>query len=315
LWSEWNGRFRDTIRRFWKGEEKQAPDMAYRLTGSSDLYKGNRRRPWASINFVTCHDGFTLRDLVSYNKKHNEANKDENRDGANDNESWNCGVEGPTDNTEIRALRLRQMKNFLATLLLSQGVPMLYNGDEFGRTKGGNNNSYCHDNELNWLSWDHDEEGKELLSFAQKLLEIRRDHPTFRRKNFFRGRKISGKGVHDIYWLRPDRRRMRSKEWNEHFVKTFAVLLPAEGFTDTDAKGVRIPEETFLLLFNAHHDEMTFVIPRLKDSWHLVFDTSKKGRSDEGRIVKDSYVAAARSLALLQSRTAEYHTVRKRRSQ
>jgi isoamylase len=312
LWSEWNGRYRDTIRRFWKGDEKQAPDMAYRLTGSSDLYKGTRRKPWASINFVTCHDGFTLRDLVSYDSKHNEANKDDNRDGTDDNASWNCGVEGPTDDPSISTIRLRQMKNFLATLLLSQGVPMLYHGDEIGRSKRGNNNTYCHDNTLNWIDWNIDDEGNELLAFTRRLCAIRREHPTFRRKHFFRGRKISGKGVHDIYWLRPDRRRMRAKEWNEHFVRSFAVLLPAEGFTDTDAQGNRIPEETFLLLFNAHHDEMTFVIPRLREPWFLVFDTTANTPPAAENAVKDRYVAGPRSMALLKSRSAEYHTSRRK---
>jgi isoamylase len=311
LWSEWNGRFRDTIRRFWKWDERQVPDLAYRLTGSSDLYKGNRRRPWASINFITCHDGFTLRDLVSYNDKHNESNKDENRDGSNDNASWNCGTEGPTDDPAIRALRLRQMKNFLATLMLAQGVPMLYHGDEFGRTKAGNNNSYCHDSELNWLNWNLDSEGKELFAFVQQLVRLRRDHPTFRRKNFFMGRKISGKGVHDIYWLRPDRRRMRAKEWNEHFFRTFAVLLPSEGFTDSDAKGNPIPEETFCILFNAHDGEMRFVIPRLKDPWTLVFDTVKK-EALPGGVVRDFYTTAPRSMALLTTKTAAVYRPRKR---
>jgi isoamylase len=315
LWSEWNGRFRDTFRRFWKGDDSQVPDMAYRLTGSSDLYKGTRRRPWASINFITCHDGFTLRDLVSYNDKHNEANKDENRDGTSDNFSWNCGMEGPTNDPEIRALRLRQMKNFLASLLLSQGVPMVYHGDESGRTKQGNNNTYCHDGELNWLPWNFDDEGKELIEFTRLLMRLRRDHPTFRRKNFFRGRKISGRGVYDIYWLKPDRRRMRAKEWNEHFVKTFAMLLLSEGFTDTDSKGTRIPEETFLVLFNAHPGEMNFVIPRLKDPWTLVFDTAKKDFDETGTVVKDSYSAAPHSMALLRSKTAEYHKTRKKGSQ
>jgi isoamylase len=209
---------------------------------------------------------------------------------------------------------LRQMKNLLATLLLSQGVPMIYHGDEFGRSKQGNNNTYCHDNELNWLGWNFDNEGTEFFEFTRLLLKLRREHPTFRRKNFFRGRKISGRGVHDIYWLRPDRRRMRSKEWNEHFVKTFAVLFPAEGFTDTDSRGNRIPEETFLLLFNAHDNQMDMVIPRLKEPWYLVFDTTANGPVAAGSAVKDRYAAGARSIALLRSRSAEYHKARKKES-
>ncbi len=274
LWSEWNGKYRDAMRGYWKGDEGLAGEMANRLTGSPDLYRWNGRPPHASVNFITSHDGFTLADLVSYNEKHNEANGEENRDGDNHNRSWNCGHEGPTTDAAINALRRRQQRNFLATLLLSQGVPMLSAGDEYGRTQNGNNNAYCQDNELSWLKWTRDKPAKRLEEFTSKLVHFRKAHPVFRRPKFFRGRKIRGRDFKDVMWFNPGGLEMTEEEWSTHFVRTLGLLLCGEALDVCDEKGESVLDDTFLLLFNAHHEPLPFVLPGGKDVlWELLLDT------------------------------------------
>jgi isoamylase len=259
LWSEWNGKYRDTIRDYWRGEEQTIPELAYRLTGSSDLYETTGRRPHASINFVTAHDGFTLRDLVSYNEKHNEANGEESADGESHNRSWNCGVEGPTDDPDINRLRARQQRNFLATLFLSQGIPMLLAGDEIGRTQHGNNNGYCQDNELSWLDWDTIDEP--LLGFARELIRMRKEHPVFRRRGWFQGRAIHGGEQHDIEWFTSDGEPMSDERWSEGFAKSIGVFLNGEGIATRGPRGERIVDDSFCLLFNAHEGAIDFTLP------------------------------------------------------
>ena len=261
-WAEWNGRYRDTVRRFWKGEEGQIAEMASRVSGSADIYNHRGRRPWASVNFITAHDGFTLRDLVSYDAKHNEANKEDNRDGADDNHSWNCGVEGDIDDPEIRALRRRQMRNLLTTLLLSQGVPMLLAGDEFARTQGGNNNPYCQDSEIGWLDWSLDEEGEALLAFTRRLIALRSQHIVFHRSRFFSGGTIPGTEVKDVTWLRADGREMTAADWGEAHAKMLCLLLSGEaGLMHLTARGEQEPDDTFLLVMNASHLEVGQRLP------------------------------------------------------
>ena len=276
LWAEWNGKYRDEVRRFWKGDEGRIGEIAYRLTGSPDLYQHSGRRPYASINFVTAHDGFTLNDLVSYNEKHNEANGENNNDGDNNNNSWNCGAEGPTDNPEINQLRARQRRNFLTTLFLSQGVPMLLAGDEWARTQNGNNNTYCQDNELNWLSWEHDDEEKALLAFTKKLIELRREHPVFRRPKFFQGRRIRGSEIRDVMWFNPGGNEMSDEEWMSPFVRCIGVLLSGDTIDVLNFEGEPIRDETFLLLINAHHEPISFVLPGEEHlEWRLILDTAE----------------------------------------
>jgi glycogen operon protein len=274
LWSEWNGRYRDGVRDFWRGAETSLGDFAHRLTGSSDLYGESGRRPWASVNFVTAHDGFTLRDLVSYDQKHNEANGEENRDGESHNRSWNCGVEGPTDDPQVLALRARQQRNFLATLLLSQGIPMLLAGDELGRTQGGNNNAYCQDGELSWLDWEAAD--APLLSFAKSLIQLRAAEPVFRRRRWFQGRPIHGEGLTDIAWLRPDATEMRDEDWNNGFARSLAVFLNGEAIATPGPRGERIRGASFLLLFNGHHEPLAFRIPgeAFGRRWQKLVDTA-----------------------------------------
>jgi isoamylase len=255
LWTEWNGRFRDTVRDYWRGTDQTMPEFASRLTGSSDLYQSNGRRPYASINLVTCHDGFTLNDLVSYDHKHNQQNGEDNRDGTDDNHSWNCGAEGPTDDARVLELRRRQQRNFLATLLLSQGVPMLLAGDELSRTQRGNNNAYCQDNELSWLSWAQRDE--DLLAFTRAVIALRRHHPTFRRRRFFEGRPIWGQDA-DIRWLRTDGREMTEQDWHTGFAKSFGVFLNGQAIPTPSSHGERVVDDDFTLLFNAHHEPVHF---------------------------------------------------------
>jgi glycogen operon protein len=277
-WAEWNGRYRDTVRRFWKGDDGQLAEMASRLSGSADIYNHRGRRPWASINFVTAHDGFTLRDLVSYDHKHNEANKEGNRDGADDNHSWNCGVEGKTDDPEIRALRLRQMRNFLTTLLLSQGVPMLLAGDEFARTQGGNNNPYCQDSEIGWLDWDLDEEGLDLLAFTRELIRLRREHIVFHRSRFFQGEIIPGTEVKDVTWLRADGEEMSEADWAEGHAKLLCLLLSGEaGLMHLTVRGEQERDDTFLLIMNAAHQEVVQRLPACGAGafWQALIDTAE----------------------------------------
>jgi len=304
LWSEWNGKYRDTVRKFWKGDEGQLSELGYRLTGSSDLYKKSNRNPNASINFITCHDGFTLRDLVSYNEKHNEANQEENLDGSDDNSSWNCGVEGETDETEIRNLRIRQIKNFISTLFLSQGTPMIRGGDESGKTKFGNNNTYCHDNELSWQEWDLSTENSAILEFAQYIIRIRTQHPVFRRRSFFQGRKLIGKNVKDIHWIKPDGKEMKVKEWTQSFSKSIGVMLIGDAIPDVDSEGRKITDDSFLLLLNAHHENLDFNLPKTpQGAWQPVFDTNLPHIefSIDPQHPLTSYLLAPRSLVLFIS--------------
>jgi isoamylase len=283
-WTEWNGKYRDTVRDFWRGEASTLGEFAARLTGSADLYEHSARRPVASINFVTAHDGFTLRDLVSYNDKHNEANGEDNNDGESNNSSWNCGVEGPTEDPEINELRARQQRNFIATLFLSQGVPMLCHGDELGRTQQGNNNGYCQDNELTWIDWDAADEG--LMSFTREVATLRRDHPTFRRRRFFDGRPIKRKGeesLPDIAWLRPDASEMTEEDWDSGFGRAVAVFLNGAAIAGTDDRGGQVTDDSFLLCFSAHHEPIEFQLPGLGDdvSWQVVLDTSTHTLTDD----------------------------------
>jgi glycogen operon protein len=275
LWSEWNGKYRDVVRDFWRGENAALPDFASRITGSSDLYQADGRHPSASINFVTAHDGFTLADLVSYNEKHNEANGEGNRDGESFNRSWNCGAEGPTDDPAIRALRRRQQRNFLATLFLSQGVPMILGGDEMGRTQGGNNNAYCQDNERSWIDWTLKEENADLFALTARLAEFRRDHPVFHRRRWFQGRPIHGETVTDIGWFAPDGTEMSEEDWESGFAKSVGVFLNGDAIPDPDLRGEKITDDSFLVLFNAHYEKLSFTIPNRDwgDHWVVVLDT------------------------------------------
>ncbi|MGV9595908.1 glycogen debranching protein GlgX [Streptosporangium sandarakinum] len=275
-WTEWNGRYRDTIRDLWRGEPAALPEFASRLTGSSDLYQDDSRRPAASINFVTCHDGFTLQDLVSYNGKHNEANGEHNRDGTDDNRSWNCGAEGPAS-LDVESLREQQKRNFLTTLFLSQGVPMISHGDELGRTQRGNNNVYCQDNELSWVDWSDVRENWLLLEFTQKLARLRAGHPVFRRRRFFYGRPVRGSGdsLSDIEWFTPLGEKMTDADWNVGYARSLAVFLNGDAITEPDRRGRRIRDDSFLLLFNAHHDVIGFTIPKdYGEMWMTEIDTA-----------------------------------------
>jgi isoamylase len=274
LWSEWNGKYRDTVRKFWKGQGT-IRKLAYRFSGSSDLYQTSGKTPTASINFVTSHDGFTMRDLVSYNDKHNEANGENNNDGDNNNNSWNCGVEGPTDDEKVNALRRKQVRNFFTTLLLSQGVPMIAGGDECGRTQKGNNNAYCQDNEISWLKWERTDDERELFQFVSRLIEFRKNHPVFCRPNFFRGRNIRGSEIKDIMWLNCHGLELTNQEWDSGETRCLGVLLSGKMGDVTDYYGNRIHDDTFLLCFNAHHEAVEFVLPQTKNmSWKLLLDTS-----------------------------------------
>ena len=275
-WTEWNGKYRDVVRSVWKGEGGLIGELAYRLTGSSDLYAHNGRRPYASINFFTAHDGFTLEDLVSYNDKHNEANGEENRDGESHNRSWNCGAEGPTDDPEILALRARQKRNFFATLFVSQGVPMVLHGDEMGRTQRGNNNAYCQDNDLSWLDWSLRDKNESLITFVQRLTELRRLHPMLRRRTFFQGRNIIGPDIKDILWLNPDGREMSDAEWGQSFVRCLGMCLVGRALEEHDERGRPVVDDDLLVLINAHHEEIPFSLPALggDGGWEGVIDTN-----------------------------------------
>jgi len=305
LWAEWNAAYRDTVRRFWKGDAGQVGSLGYRLTGSSDLYGHSGRLPYASINFITAHDGFTLHDLVSYNEKHNDANGEDNRDGHNDNLSWNCGAEGETDNPEVLALRERQKRNFLATLFLSQGVPMLLSGDEIGRTQKGNNNAYCQDNEISWVDWKLDKPRRELLEFTRCVIGLMNEHPVLRRRHFFQGRRIRGSEVKDLAWFRPDGKEMNDEDWNNSETRCFGLRLAGDAIEELDARGNRIVDDTLLFLLNAYHEAIRFTLPahRRKVRWEVVMDTndSQFGKTAH-RAMRggDTYDLKARSLALLR---------------
>ena len=278
LWTEWNGKYRDTVRDYWRGEPGKLPELASRLTGSSDLYETSGRRPVASVNFVTCHDGFTLADLVSYDRKHNEANGENNHDGSDDNRSWNCGTEGPTDDAEINALRKRQVRNFLVTLFFSQGIPMLLAGDELGRTQQGNNNSYCQDNEISWVDWDAAAKHSDLIEFVATLSALRRAHPVLRRRRFFSGQTgDSGDGQRDIIWLTPSGDEMDGDDWNSGYAKALAVCVNGDAITEPGPRGERITDSDFVLLINAHSDAVRFSVPASFGSpgttWQVTVDT------------------------------------------
>ncbi len=303
-WAEWNGKFRDTIRRYVKGDGGQVAELAYRLTGSSDLYGMSGRRPYASINFITAHDGFTLHDLVSYNTKHNEANGEQNRDGTDDNLSWNCGAEGPTDDSGILALRERQKRNFLALLFLSQGVPMLCGGDEIGRTQQGNNNAYCQDNDISWFDWKLDRTQRELLAYTRTLIGFRKRHPVLRRRRFFQGRRIRGSEVKDVSWFRPDGKEMTDDDWNAGYAKSLALRLAGDAISERDEKGRPITDDTLLVLLNAHHEPLAFTLPAHKRGvrWQPILDTAAVGSlSKTVRPLKGGvqYDVEARSLVVL----------------
>jgi glycogen operon protein len=303
LWSEWNGIYRDVVRDFWRGRSSVG-EFASRFTGSSDLYESDGRQPFASINFVTAHDGFTLRDLVSYNAKHNEANGEGNRDGTDDNRSWNCGVEGPTDDPEVAALRERQQRNFLATLLLSQGVPMLLGGDEHGRTQRGNNNAWCQDNEISWFDWDLAEGQREQLDFVRRLLALRARHQVFRRGRFLAGREQEGSGLPDVWWFRPDGRRMTQRDWQTDVNHTLGVFLNGQEIVDVTPEGERIVDDSFLLLFSAHFDDVRFTLParRFGGVWEHVLCTAEPNLAPGSRRLasREQVVVRARSLVLLR---------------
>ncbi|HEY1234448.1 MAG TPA: glycogen debranching protein GlgX [Candidatus Binatia bacterium] len=305
LWAEWNAAYRDTVRRFWKGDSGQVGGLGYRLTGSSDLYGHSGRLPYASINFVTAHDGFTLHDLVSYNEKHNQANGEENRDGHNENLSWNCGAEGETDHPEVLALRERQKRNFLATLFLSQGVPMLLSGDEIGRTQKGNNNAYCQDNEISWADWKLDKPRRELLDFTRCVIRLFNQHPVLRRRHFFQGRRIRGSEVKDLAWFRPDGKEMTDEDWNNSESRCFGLRLAGDAIEELDDRGNRIVDDTLLILLNAYHEAIPFTLPahRRKVRWEVVMDTNDPQISKTAHQYMrggDSYDLKPRSLVLLR---------------
>ena len=305
-WTEWNGKYRDTMRAYWKGDGGLIGDMAYRLTGSSDLYEHGGRRPYASINFITCHDGFSLQDLVSFNEKHNEANGEGNMDGENHNLSWNCGEEGPTRNQHINALRIRQKYNFLTTLLLSQGVPMLLAGDEMSHTQHGNNNAYCQDNELTWLNWEHGKQEKELFRFVRHLIRLRKRHPIFRRRDFFQGRKIAGAGAKDLTWLTPAGLEMTQEEWQQSFfARCLGLFLAGDAIDEHDERGRRIRDDNFILLLNSYHEDIPFILPMEPSyaRWEVIVDTSyPDGRGALGHYYssRSTYPLQKRSMVVLR---------------
>jgi isoamylase len=305
-WAEWNDRYRDTVRSYWKGDGGVVSDLAYRITGSSDLYAHSGRRPYASVNFVTAHDGFTLQDLVSYNEKHNEANGENNRDGTDNNRSWNCGAEGPTDNADIQALRAKQKRNLLATLFLSQGVPMIYAGDAMGHTQMGNNNAYCQDNPISWLNWTLQAEDRDLLAFVQRMINLRKRHPVFRRRRFFQGRPIQGANVKDILWLNPKGNEMSEDEWRDASVRCLGMFLSGQGLDETDERGRKLSDENFFMLFNAHHEDVNFTLPAFRPGarWGAWMDTSREGglRTVETYDGGAVYPLQARSLVVLMER-------------
>ncbi len=302
-WTEWNGKYRDTVRAYWKGEGGRIGELAYRLTGSSDLYETSGRRPYASINFVTAHDGFTLQDLVSYNEKHNEANGEDNRDGADDNLSWNCGVEGPTDDPEVTALRERQKRNFLATLFLSQGVPMLVMGDEMGRSQHGNNNAYCQDNPISWLNWEIAPPDEELLAFVRRLISLRHQHPVLQRRHFFQGRSIKGAHVKDIVWLTPEGTEMSDEQWDQDFARSLGMHFSGEALDERDQRGQRLTDGNFVLLINAHHEEIPFTLPDVHPGtdWRVLIDTYYRAGQEPVAPFQglQNYPLQGRSLVLL----------------
>jgi glycogen operon protein len=302
-WTEWNGRYRDSVRRFWRGDGGQVSEFATRLAGSSDLYEHTGRRPSASINFVTCHDGFTLHDLVSYEHKHNEANGEGNRDGESHNHSMNLGVEGPTDDPKIKAARAQQRRNFMATLLLSQGVPMISGGDELGRTQRGNNNAYCQDNDLSWQQWNVAPEEREFMAFTQRLIRLRQQHPVLRRRRFFQGRPLRGKGVKDLVWFDPSGVEMTDEMWTGLHVRCLGMLLSGIGLDERTSRGEPMDDETLCILLNGAATPVSFVVPVLESGapWSVVFDTSRADGASPTPLTTHTYPLAGRSIVLLSA--------------
>jgi isoamylase len=299
-WAEWNGIYRDSIRGFWKGEGGSASDLGYRLTGSSDLYKDDGRKPSASINFITAHDGFTLRDTVSYNDKHNDANQENNQDGHNDNRSWNCGVEGPSDDPAVQGLRARMQRNYLATLILSQGTPMLLGGDEFGNSQEGNNNAYCQDNEISWYDWEKMDSG--LLAFTRKLIKLRREHPVLHRQKFFSGRPIRGTDVQDIMWFRHDGEAMTDEDWQNPHTQSLAMFLAGNGLRETDKFGKPLEDDHLLLMLSASHEDLEFKLPDFPgcQQWELLIDTNDDNAPGDPQAAGADTLLTARSLKLFR---------------
>ena len=302
LWSEWNGKYRDTVRDYWRGADQSLGEFASRFTGSSDLYGAGGRQPHASINFVTCHDGFTLQDLVSYRDKHNLGNSENNRDGDSTNRSWNCGAEGPAGDPIVNLTRARQTRNFLACLFLSQGVPMLLGGDEIGRTQAGNNNAYCQDNEISWFDWKNAD--KELLEFTRGLIGFHKRHPVFRRRRWFQGRPIHGQGVRDIGWFKPDGQEMSEEDWRVGFAKSLGVFLNGDAIPSPDAMGNRVVDESFYIIFNAHYEQLDFILPAPDwgSRWTKVLDTSEPVPREDNKVYEASGAVCvyARSLVMLR---------------
>ncbi|MBX5462955.1 MAG: glycogen debranching protein GlgX [Steroidobacteraceae bacterium] len=306
-WNEWNDRYRDTVRSYWKGDEGMMGDFARRISGSADLYEASGRKPHASMNFVTAHDGFTLQDLVSYDRKHNEANGEDNRDGNDNNRSWNHGVEGPTDDPAINALRARQKRNLMATLLLSQGVPMLLAGDELGQTQGGNNNAYCQDNEISWLDWDLTDDERAFLEFVSQIVVFRRRHPVFSRRRFLQDRTLAD-GVKEVAWLRPDDQELSDEDWNTSFNRCLGVYMAGTAIERVDRRGKPVKDNNFLLLFNAHHEEIPFQLPEFHEGggWQLLLDTANEKHPFEQKAYEAGakYPLQGRSMAVLIATTA-----------
>lgn len=287
LWTEWNGDYRDTVRRFWRGDDGHVGSVATRMAGSSDLYEETGRRPYASINFATAHDGFSLRDLVSYNEKHNEANGEENQDGADENLSWNCGAEGPTDDEVIKELRERQARNLFSLLFLSQGVPMIHGGDELWHTKNGNNNTYCQDNDLSWYNWSLDDTGERMVQFTARMAEFRRNNPVLRRRRFFLGRRIRGTDIKDIMWLRADGQEMTEEDWGSSWLRCIGVLLAGEMPGEIDQRGEKVSGATLLIVLNAYHEPIDFTIAEglIRGRWVVKLDTRRGFIDDAGETI------------------------------
>jgi isoamylase len=304
-WAEWNGKYRDCMRDYWRGAESMLGEFALRFTGSPDLYEDSNRQPTASINFITAHDGFTLRDLVSYNEKHNEANGEDNNDGESHNRSWNCGIEGETDVVAIELLRKQQMRNFLTTLFLSQGVPMIVAGDELGRTQRGNNNAYCQDNEISWIDWA----GADLhiLTFSKKIIHFCRRHPVFNRRKWFKGQPYKGIGVEDIAWFRPDGHEMNEDNWRDDYAKTLGIFLNGKAIPSPGPKGEKIVDDNFFLIFNAYHENIQFKLPPQKfgRKWLKILDTAYDYFEETGEafVSGKPIPIAGRSVVLLKEPT------------
>jgi glycogen operon protein len=307
LWSEWNGKYRDVVRRFWKGDGGLLSEFATRLSGSSDLYQGDGRKPYASVNFVTCHDGFSLYDLTSYNEKHNDANGENNQDGASDNNSWNCGAEGPTDDPAIQAIRWQQMRNFMTTLVLSEGVPMLLAGDELCHSQQGNNNTYCQDNELTWLNWELSEERQAWYEFVRSLIHLRRTQPVFQRRKFFQGRAIHGEGIQDISWFEPTGQEMTEEAWNTGYARCLGVRLAGDLLGEVDERGESIVGDTILLLLNAHYEAIPFTLPTTQEGelWERLLDTADPQGTSLTCTDGQQYTLQGRAMAVLRIRAQQ----------